>query len=59
VFKSWGVTKTGDFGEIVFNLIRVGQMRKTKHDRREHFEDVYDFGDAFRERFTFSLPTES
>ena len=28
VLKSWGITSTGDFGEIVFNLIRVGQCAK-------------------------------
>jgi uncharacterized repeat protein (TIGR04138 family) len=56
VLKSWGVTNTGDFGEIVFNLIRIGQMRKTKYDRREHFNDVYDFHEALREGFSFSLP---
>jgi uncharacterized repeat protein (TIGR04138 family) len=49
VLKSWGIRCTGDFGEIVFNLIRVGRMRKTKHDRREDFDDVYDFDTAFQE----------
>jgi uncharacterized repeat protein (TIGR04138 family) len=49
VLRNWGVHCTGDFGEIVFNLIRVGRMRKTKHDRREDFDNVYDFDTAFRE----------
>ena len=43
VLENWGIHKTGDFGEIVFNLIRIGQMRKTPHDCREDFNDVYDF----------------
>lgn len=43
VFNQWGVTKTDDFGHIVFNLIEVGQMRKTEHDRREDFFGVFDF----------------
>jgi len=43
VFNQWGVTKTGDFGHIVFNLIEIGQMRKTESDRREDFDDVFDF----------------
>ena len=51
VLNSWGVYTTGDFGEIVFNLIRIGQMRKTKHDRREDFDDVYDFDAALVEEF--------
>src|SRR5665213_376883 len=34
VLNSWGVRTTADFGEIVFNLIRVGEMRKTDSDRK-------------------------
>ncbi len=51
VLNSWGVHTTGDFGEIVFNLIRIGQMRKTAEDRREDFDDVFDFDTAFVEGF--------
>jgi uncharacterized repeat protein (TIGR04138 family) len=51
VLNSWGIHGTGDFGEIVFNLIRIGQMRKTKTDCREDFNDVYDFDTAFRRDF--------
>jgi len=56
VLASWGVHSTSDFGEIVFNLIRIGQMRKTPEDRREDFDDVYDFDTAFREEFKIRLP---
>ncbi len=56
VLNHWGVHSTGDFGEIVYNLIQVGQMRKTEHDRREDFDDVYDFDAAFRESFEISQP---
>ena len=58
VLGNWGIHKTGDFGEIVFNLIRTGQMRKTSHDRREDFDDVYDFDVAFRQDFKITLPSE-
>jgi uncharacterized repeat protein (TIGR04138 family) len=51
VLNNWGVRTTGDFGEIVFNLIRIGEMRKTKDDRREDFDDVYDFETALRHDF--------
>lgn len=54
VLNHWGVRNTGDFGEIVFNLIDIGQMRKTDNDRREDFDDVYDFDDAFCQRAVFS-----
>jgi uncharacterized repeat protein (TIGR04138 family) len=51
VLNSWGIRSTGDIGEIVFNLIRIGRMRKTSHDRIEDFQDVYDFDVVFDEEF--------
>ena len=30
-----GVHNTGDIGDLVFNLIDIGQMRKTKEDTRK------------------------
>lgn len=56
VFNSWGVHTTGDFGEIVYNLIRIGEMHKTKNDRREDFDDVYDFETALRQEFRIEQP---
>jgi uncharacterized repeat protein (TIGR04138 family) len=54
VLNSWGIHTTGDFGEIVYNLIRIKEMRKSKSDRREDFDDQYDFNEAFQPRFEFS-----
>lgn len=54
VLKHWGVKTTDDFGEIVFNLIDIGQMRKTDNDRREDFDNVFDFNEAFSNREVFS-----
>ena len=51
VLNEWGVRNTGDFGEIVFNLIEIGQMKKTEHDRREDFENVFDFNDGLQDAF--------
>ncbi|RIK82097.1 MAG: hypothetical protein DCC68_07140 [Planctomycetota bacterium] len=56
VLNSWGVRTTGDFGEIVFNLIRVEQMRKTPQDKREDFDDNFDFDEAFLAGYRISLP---
>ena len=56
VLNSWGVMNTGDFGEIVFNLIRVGLMRKTSDDRREDFENVFDFETGLRQSFEITPP---
>ncbi|MGV3483819.1 MAG: Minf_1886 family protein [Planctomycetaceae bacterium] len=51
VLASWGIHSTGDFGEIVYNLIRIDQMRKSESDRREDFDDVYSFATAFEPEF--------
>ena len=51
VLNEWGVRSTGDFGEIVFNLIDIGQMKKTESDRREDFENVFDFDEGLRDAF--------
>lgn len=59
VLNHWGIQSTGDFGEIVFNLIEIEQMRKTPNDRREDFDDVFDFDEGFRHRFEFSMPDSS
>ncbi len=56
VLNNWGIRTTGDFGEIVFNLIRIGQMRKTAGDRREDFEDVFDFDTALKQEFKITPP---
>ena len=47
VLNTWGVYGTGDFGEIVYNLIRIKHMKKSSQDRREDFDQVYDFATAF------------
>ena len=54
VLNSWGVKTTGDFGEIVYKLIEVGEMTKSKTDRREDFDDVYDFQEALVRDFVIA-----
>ena len=51
VLQSWGIHSTSDLGEIVYNLIRIEQMRKSDSDRREDFDDVYSFEGAFEPEF--------
>ena len=51
VLGSWGIESTSDLGELVYNLIRIGQMRKSDSDRREDFNDVFDFETAFEPAF--------
>jgi uncharacterized repeat protein (TIGR04138 family) len=42
VFRMWGINRTADFGEIVFNLVAANLMSKTSEDSRDDFRDVYD-----------------
>ena len=56
VLNNWGIHSTRDIGDIVYNLIELGVMRKSRHDRREDFFDVYDFEDAFDRSFEITLP---
>ena len=51
LFEEWRVRHCGDFGEIVFNMIEVGWLAKTKEDSRAHFAGGYDFSEAFRKPF--------
>jgi len=51
VLEQWGITKSGDFGEIVFNLVDSGLMGKTETDSLEDFKDLYDFYSEFDEKF--------
>ncbi len=47
VFEYWGVQRGQDFGEMVFNFIRVGIFGKTETDSIEDFKGGYTFHDAF------------
>ena len=59
VLNSWGLRTTGDFGEIVYNMIREKLMKKSESDRREDFDDVYDFDEALQEKYNISLPDDA
>jgi uncharacterized repeat protein (TIGR04138 family) len=56
VLAAWGIRRTDDIGEIVFNMIAIGQMRKTRADKREDFHDVYGFEDGFSRDLAFVVP---
>lgn len=47
VFSTWGITRTEDFGRMVFELVDEGRMRKTDRDDIGDFHEVYDFTEAF------------
>ena len=51
VLHRWGITATGNFGDIVYNMIELGVMKKSPQDRRSHFDNVYDFDRVFESNF--------
>ena len=51
VLNRWGVATTSDFGEIVYNMIDVGIMKKSSRDQKSHFDNVYSFDEAFVDEF--------
>ena len=51
VFEHWGVTKTEDFGRIVFHLVDAGLMGKTDTDSIDDFKDGYDFEEEFVKKY--------
>jgi uncharacterized repeat protein (TIGR04138 family) len=55
VFHIWGVRRTDDIGELIFNLIDARLMSKTESDHRSDFHDVFDLDRALTEGYTISL----
>jgi uncharacterized repeat protein (TIGR04138 family) len=51
VLSEWGIRRSEDFGEIVFNMVEHGILSKTENDSRKDFQDGYDFEKAFRSPF--------
>jgi uncharacterized repeat protein (TIGR04138 family) len=51
LLEEWGVRCCADFGELVFNMVEVGWLAKTKTDSRADFEGGYDFDEAFVKPF--------
>jgi len=51
VLNGWGIKKTEDIGEIVFNMVETGLLGKTDEDNRADFANGYDFDEAFRKPF--------
>ncbi len=47
LLKEWGLKKTLDVGEMVFNLIDVGEFSKEDGDSLNDFKLIYSFKDAF------------
>ena len=55
VFRMWGINRTADFGEIVFNLVGEKLMSKTDQDTRQDFHDIYDLDQVLVQDFRIQL----
>lgn len=58
VFEQWGIRRTDDLGEIVFNLIESGLLSKTDSDNRADFQDVFNLDRALAEGYAINLNGE-
>lgn len=47
VFRAWGLKRSEDFGEMVFNLVEAGLMAKTDSDSLSDFADGFRFDEDF------------
>ena len=54
LLKEWGITKTRDVGEMVFNLIEVKVFTREDGDSPSDFDRIYTFKEAFEAPY---LPT--
>jgi uncharacterized repeat protein (TIGR04138 family) len=43
VLERWNITRTLDFGHIVFNLVKAGKLGVTDNDTIDDFRNVFDF----------------
>ena len=55
VLSLWGIRSTSDLGDVVYNLIAAGDLKKNAADSRADFNDVFDFEKGLRGSFVFAL----
>ena len=55
VFRMWGINRTADFGDIVFNLVEENLMSKSDQDSRADFQDIFDMDHALVQEFHIEL----
>ncbi len=53
VLNTWGVKTTGDFGEIVYLMIKNEWMSAQPADSIDDFSNAYDFKTVFKDQFKF------
>jgi len=53
VLESWGIYRTEDFGNIVYNLIEAGILGRSEEDSVDDFKDVFDFQEELIDKYPF------
>ena len=51
LLHNWGLRKSADVGNIVFNIISTGLFGRSEEDNLEDFCGVYDFKETFLKPF--------
>lgn len=59
VLTHWGITRTEDFGNMVYNMLKSRLLSKTESDSLNDFKDVYDFETAFGKNPLAKIPCKS
>ena len=55
VFHMWGIQRTDDFGQIVFNLVESNLMSKTDDDSMADFHEIYDLDQVLQQDYRIDL----
>ena len=55
VLRMWGINRTADFGDIVFNLVEENLMSKSDQDSRADFQDIFDLDQALIQELHIEL----
>jgi uncharacterized repeat protein (TIGR04138 family) len=55
VFRCWGISSTADIGRMVFELIELGEMKKTENDQFSDFVGIFSFDDAFGPEYVIDV----
>lgn len=59
VWRSWGVTSTLDWGQIVFLLVDNGLLNRQESDTLEDFRAGFDFDEVFVRQYRVPLAEAS
>ncbi|MBR0224870.1 MAG: hypothetical protein IJL92_02300 [Thermoguttaceae bacterium] len=59
VLSQLGIRKTGDLGDVVYNMIRYGFIFQSDDDTREDFDNVFDLGAELDRLFQFQYKIDS